>query len=809
MAAQPRPRRRGRARRRARAGCDARRAARRSIVAHAAGAHGARPRRPDRLAAMCGIVGYVGPSVDGSGARRRDGGPARGSSTAATTRPASRCVDGDGTSPPRKRAGKLVNLADGARGRPAAGVDAPASATPAGPPTAARPTPTRTRTSAARTASSPLIHNGIIENFAALKAELLADGRRVPSPRPTPRSPRSCSAARTTRHGRPDRGDAPRSCSRLDGRLHAARGARGPARRRRRRPPQLARSSSASARARTSSAPTSPRSSSTPARRSSSARTRSSTITPDARRGHRLRRQPRPRARHYEVDWDAAAAEKGGYATFMEKEINEQPQAVADTLLGRTDADGRLVLDELRIAEDAAARRRPDRRSSPAAPPPTPAWSPSTRSSTGRRIPVEVELAHEFRYRDPVVDERTLVVSISQSGETMDTLMAVKHAREQGAQTLVDLQHPRLDDPARVRRRALHARRPRDRGRLDQGVPRPDHRAATCSASTSPSCAAARTPTRPQAVMTRAARDPGQDPAGARTASTGSARSRAGWPTPARCSSSAATSATRSRWRARSSSRSSPTSTPRASPPASSSTARSRSSSPGQPVFVVVPSPARSRTGCTRKVVSNIQEIRARGARTIVIAEEGDEDVRAVRRRGDPDPATPAAARAAAHRRAAAGLRAASWPRPRASTSTSRATSPSRSRSSRTGPPVIVGVGIDVVDVARFGQTLRAHARAARAPVHRRASATCRSTRSPRGSPPRRRWPRRSAPRSGCTGPTPRCVRGADGRPHLQVARHRRRPGPTTWASRRCTCPCPTTPASRRPSSSPRAEVTP
>jgi glucosamine--fructose-6-phosphate aminotransferase (isomerizing) len=85
------------------------------------------------------------------------------------------------------------------------------------------------------------------------------------------------------------------------------------------------------------------------------------------------------------------------------------------------------------------------------------------------RIPVEVELAHEFRYRDPVVDEHTLVVSISQSGETMDTLMAVRHARELGARTLSICN--------------THGSSPRSPP-------------ATCSASTSPSCAAAPTPTR-------------------------------------------------------------------------------------------------------------------------------------------------------------------------------------------------------------------------------------------------------------------------------------------------------------------------
>jgi glutamine---fructose-6-phosphate transaminase (isomerizing) len=139
--------------------------------------------------------------------------------------------------------------------------------------------------------------------------------------------------------------------------------------------------------------------------------------------------------RRYHVDWDAAAAEKGGYPSFMAKEINEQPRAVADTLLGRSDASGRLVLDELRI--DEAVLRATEKIIIVAC---------GTASYAGQvaryaiehwcRIPCEVDLAHEFRYRDPVVDERTLVVAISQSGETMDTIMAVRHAREQGAKVI-------------------------------------------------------------------------------------------------------------------------------------------------------------------------------------------------------------------------------------------------------------------------------------------------------------------------------------------------------------------------------------
>ncbi|WP_282694377.1 glutamine--fructose-6-phosphate transaminase (isomerizing) [Streptomyces sp. CC208A] len=139
--------------------------------------------------------------------------------------------------------------------------------------------------------------------------------------------------------------------------------------------------------------------------------------------------------RAFHVDWDASAAEKGGYDHFMLKEIAEQPKAVADTLLGRIDASGRLTLDEVRIPD--AVLREADKVVIVAC---------GTAFHAGliakyaiehwTRIPCEVELASEFRYRDPILGQRTLVVAISQSGETMDTLMALRHAREQGAKVL-------------------------------------------------------------------------------------------------------------------------------------------------------------------------------------------------------------------------------------------------------------------------------------------------------------------------------------------------------------------------------------
>ena len=135
------------------------------------------------------------------------------------------------------------------------------------------------------------------------------------------------------------------------------------------------------------------------------------------------------------IDWDLAAAQKQGYDWFMRKEIFEQPTAVADTLLGRLNERGELVLDELRISPETL--RRVNKIVIVAC---------GTAFYAGlvakyaiehwTRIPCEVELASEFRYRDPIIDPMTLVVTISQSGETADTLMAIRHAREQQAKVI-------------------------------------------------------------------------------------------------------------------------------------------------------------------------------------------------------------------------------------------------------------------------------------------------------------------------------------------------------------------------------------
>lgn len=145
--------------------------------------------------------------------------------------------------------------------------------------------------------------------------------------------------------------------------------------------------------------------------------------------------------KEYEVDFSSDRATKNGWPTFMEKEIHEQPEAVGATLADRVDSHGHLALDEVRIPEHVL--RSVDK---------VIMIGCGTASYAGQvaryaiehwcRIPVEVELSSEFRYRDPVVTEKTLVVAISQSGETMDTIQAIRHAREQGAKVVAVVNTP-------------------------------------------------------------------------------------------------------------------------------------------------------------------------------------------------------------------------------------------------------------------------------------------------------------------------------------------------------------------------------
>lgn len=138
----------------------------------------------------------------------------------------------------------------------------------------------------------------------------------------------------------------------------------------------------------------------------------------------------------YEIDWDISAAEKGGYELFMLKEIAEQPQAVRDTLAGRINEKGILTFSDFEISDKTFQSIKK-----------VVFIACGTAYHAGligkyaverwTRLPSEAEIASEFRYRDPILDQESLVVAISQSGETMDTLMAVKHAKEQGAKVLV------------------------------------------------------------------------------------------------------------------------------------------------------------------------------------------------------------------------------------------------------------------------------------------------------------------------------------------------------------------------------------
>jgi glutamine---fructose-6-phosphate transaminase (isomerizing) len=138
----------------------------------------------------------------------------------------------------------------------------------------------------------------------------------------------------------------------------------------------------------------------------------------------------------FTVDWDASAASKGGWSSFMAKEIADQPQAVADTLMGRLGSDGSVTLSEI-DGLSAQDIKNIDRIIMVACGTASYACDVAKYAiEKYSRIPVQVELSHEFRYRDPIVTKNTLIVAVSQSGETMDTLMATRYAKEQGAKVL-------------------------------------------------------------------------------------------------------------------------------------------------------------------------------------------------------------------------------------------------------------------------------------------------------------------------------------------------------------------------------------
>ena len=374
---------------------------------------------------MCGIVGYVGPrpsqGILMAGLARLE---YRGYDSAGVA-----VIDGDGGLGMRKRAGKLSVLRDDLAAHAMAdgttGIGHTRWATHGA------PNDDNAHPHLADDDRLAVIHNGIIENFAELKAELVADGFAFRSQTDT-----EVAAVLLGREYRANGGDLVAAfrttVSRLEGAftlLAMHREHPGLVVGARRNSPlviglgegeNFLGSDVAAFVEHTR-------------RALAIGQDQIVAITPDGvtvTDFHGTPVEPEP----FEVTWDAAAAEKGGWSSFMAKEVSEEPEAVANTLRGRIH-DGVVAIPELdglddlflgvsRIIVIACG---------------TAAYA----GQVGRyaleqwtRIPTDVELAHEFRYRDPVIGPDTLVVSISQSGETMDTLMAVKYAREHGAKTL-------------------------------------------------------------------------------------------------------------------------------------------------------------------------------------------------------------------------------------------------------------------------------------------------------------------------------------------------------------------------------------
>ena len=374
---------------------------------------------------MCGIVGYVGPRPSQdillAGLARLE---YRGYDSAGVA-----VIDGDGSLGMRKKAGKLAMLRDSLKDAELSdgntGIGHTRWATHGG------PTDENAHPHLADDDKLAVIHNGIIENFASLRDELLADGVSFRSETDT-----EVAAALLGREYRNNGGDLQGAFRAVVNRLEGAFtllamhqdhpglvvGAR-------RNSPlviglgegeNFLGSDVAAFIEHTRKA-------------LAIGQDQIVSITPDAVTVTDFAGTP-VEAEPFDVSWDAAAAEKGGWSSFMAKEVAEQPEAVANTIRGRIQGDQVVIpeldgLDDLflginRIIITACG---------------TAAYSALVGKyaiEQWARVPVDVELAHEFRYRDPVIGDDTLVISISQSGETMDTLMAVKYARERGARTL-------------------------------------------------------------------------------------------------------------------------------------------------------------------------------------------------------------------------------------------------------------------------------------------------------------------------------------------------------------------------------------
>ncbi|QUX29838.1 glutamine--fructose-6-phosphate transaminase (isomerizing) [Nocardiopsis akebiae] len=373
---------------------------------------------------MCGIVGYVGPQpalevvVDGLARLEY-----RGYDSAGVA------VLGDGALRTEKRAGKLANLRRALEERPVSGDGAGIGHTRWA--THGAPNDVNAHPHVDNDNRVAVVHNGIIENFAALRLELEERGCKFLSETDTEVAAHllNTELART--------GELPAAmravCKRLEGAFTlVAASVDDPdlvVAARRNSPLVVGRGEGENFLASDVAAFIAHTREAVELGQDQVVELRADSITVTDYEGNPVD------VREYHVDWDASAAEKGGYDYFMLKEIVEQPRAVADTLLGRVTVDGQLTLDEMRLSpEDLRSVEK------------IVIIACGTSYHAGLiakyaiehwcRIPCEVEVASEFRYRDPILDQQTLVIAISQSGESMDTLMAVRYAREQRARVL-------------------------------------------------------------------------------------------------------------------------------------------------------------------------------------------------------------------------------------------------------------------------------------------------------------------------------------------------------------------------------------
>ena len=381
------------------------------------------PRRS--LAGMCGIVGYVGEKqaleVVVAGLRRLE---YRGYDSAGVA------VISDGRLEVRKKAGKLANLETLIGQDPlpqsTTGIGHTRWATHGG------PTDSNAHPHVSEDGGVAVIHNGIIENFASLRSELTAAGVLLSSETDTE------VVAHLLARALPDvAGDLPRAmqvvCHRLEGAFTLVAmdpsdptlvvGAR------RNSPLVVGLGEGENFLASDVAAFVEHTRNALELGQDQIVVVRADRVDVTDFSGNPVEATP------FAIDWDASAAEKGGYELFMLKEIAEQPKAVADALRGRINAEQRIQLDEANL-DDAVLRDITK----------VVVVACGTAAHAGMvakyaiehwtRLPVDVELASEFRYRDPIVGPDTLVIAISQSGETMDTLMALRHAKAQGARTL-------------------------------------------------------------------------------------------------------------------------------------------------------------------------------------------------------------------------------------------------------------------------------------------------------------------------------------------------------------------------------------